>query len=248
MTSFPLAMVGGVVLGVVDRVVLANTPEDPGTNTLVMFILLVVLVLLRARSQSPTTPRGPSRRGRGRARPSCSSTRWRACVRYGGIALPARDRARCSRSSRSLPSRLIDYSIVLVFLMVAVSATVLTGWAGSCRSGSSRSWPSARTSPRTTAHDDGLTSRRSRSAVAWGVGIAIVIGIPALRVRGLYLGIITLGFSIVVSGYLILQDRFNNSFTRLRRASRPANGRTRGTSRPTRSALLLLLLRRRACS
>jgi ABC-type branched-subunit amino acid transport system ATPase component/ABC-type branched-subunit amino acid transport system permease subunit len=49
--------------------------------------------------------------------------------------------------------------------------------------------------------------------VAWGVAIAIVIGIPALRVRGLYLGIITLGFAIVVSGYLILQDRFNNSFT-----------------------------------
>ena len=47
----------------------------------------------------------------------------------------------------------------------------------------------------------------------WGVVIAIVIGLPALRVRGLYLAIITLGFALVVER---LRDprarRFNNVF------------------------------------
>src|SRR5215831_10397896 len=52
MTSFPLTMVGGIFLGVLDIIVFANSTEEPGTNILVMFIVLVVLVLFRARSQS----------------------------------------------------------------------------------------------------------------------------------------------------------------------------------------------------
>src|SRR5207244_2202600 len=40
MTSFPLTLVGGVLLGVLERVVLANSSQEPGTNYLVMFIVL----------------------------------------------------------------------------------------------------------------------------------------------------------------------------------------------------------------
>jgi ABC-type branched-subunit amino acid transport system ATPase component/ABC-type branched-subunit amino acid transport system permease subunit len=47
----------------------------------------------------------------------------------------------------------------------------------------------------------------------WGVGVAIVIGIPALRVRGLYLAIITLGFALAVSNYVLLTDVLNTYFT-----------------------------------
>ena len=47
MTSFTLTMAGGVALGVIDVLVFANSTEQPGTNILVMFIVLVVLVLLR---------------------------------------------------------------------------------------------------------------------------------------------------------------------------------------------------------
>jgi ABC-type branched-subunit amino acid transport system ATPase component/ABC-type branched-subunit amino acid transport system permease subunit len=111
-----------------------------------------------------------------------------------------------------LPSRLIDYSTVLVFLMVAVSATVLTGWAGQLSLGQ---FAFVAVGAYLTAYysaDMGYLASMALGAL-WGVLIAIVIGLPALRVRGLYLGIITLGFALVVSGYLILQPRFNNSFT-----------------------------------
>jgi ABC-type branched-subunit amino acid transport system ATPase component/ABC-type branched-subunit amino acid transport system permease subunit len=46
----------------------------------------------------------------------------------------------------------------------------------------------------------------------WGVGVAIVIGIPALRVRGLYLAIITLGFSLAVSNWVLLQNNDSKVF------------------------------------
>jgi ABC-type branched-subunit amino acid transport system ATPase component/ABC-type branched-subunit amino acid transport system permease subunit len=47
----------------------------------------------------------------------------------------------------------------------------------------------------------------------WGIGVALVIGIPALRVRGLYLAIITLGFALMVSNSLLLTGRLNTYFT-----------------------------------
>jgi ABC-type branched-subunit amino acid transport system permease subunit/ABC-type branched-subunit amino acid transport system ATPase component len=210
MESFPLAIVGGVLIGVVDRIVLANTTESPGTNLMVMFVVLVLLVLFRARSQAEEsawtlTPRSRTGRAELLEHPLAR------LVRYGGIAVLLAIGLLLPQFE-DLPSRLIDYSTVLVFLMVAVSATVLTGWAGQLSLGQ---FAFVAVGAYLTAYYGSSMGFLPSVAlgVAWGVGIAIVIGIPALRVRGLYLGIITLGFAVVVSGYLILQDRFNNSFT-----------------------------------
>lgn len=210
MTSFPLTLVGGIALGVIDVLVFANSTEQPGTNILVMFIVLVVLVLLRARSQTDESAWTLTPRSRAGQAELLEHPLARV-VRYGGIAvllvigllLPQLE---------TLPSRLIEYATVLVFLMVAVSATVLTGWAGQLSLGQ---FAFVAVGAYLTAYyGQSLGFLPSMGlGTLWGVAIAIVIGIPALRVRGLYLGIITLGFALVVSGYLILQDRFNNSFT-----------------------------------
>jgi ABC-type branched-subunit amino acid transport system permease subunit/ABC-type branched-subunit amino acid transport system ATPase component len=210
MESFPLAMLGGVLIGVVDRVVLANTTESPGTNLMVMFVVLVLLVLFRARSQADESAWTLTPRSRTGTAELLKHPLARF-VRYGGIAILLAIGLLLPQFE-DLPSRLIDYSTVLVFLMVAVSATVLTGWAGQLSLGQ---FAFVAVGAYLTAYYGNSMGFLPSVAlgVAWGVGIAIVIGIPALRVRGLYLGIITLGFAVVVSGYLILQDRFNNSFT-----------------------------------
>ena len=199
MTSFPLAMLGGVALGVVDRVVLANTTEDPGTNTLVMFVLLV-----RARAAPGAVAERPtSRRGRltprtraGRAGAAQAPARA-ASLRYGGIAAPARARPRCCHSSRRCPSRLIDYSDRA---RLPDGRGVGDRAHGLGRPAVARAVrvrrASARTSPPYYGAEHRASSRRSRSARCGASVIAIVIGIPALRVRGLYLGIITLGFAL----------------------------------------------------
>ena len=129
--------------------------------------------------------------------------------------------------------------------MVAVSATVLTGWAGQLSLGQFAF----------VAIGAYLTAYYSQSlgflvcvllGTLWGIGVAIVIGIPALRVRGLYLGIITLGFALTVSGYVILQDRFNTSFTGLGASLEPPVV-VRLRLRRGQAGVLLLLLRLR-CS
>jgi ABC-type branched-subunit amino acid transport system ATPase component/ABC-type branched-subunit amino acid transport system permease subunit len=210
MTSFPLTMVGGVILGVIDVLVFANSTEEPGTNILVMFVVLVILVLLRARSQTDESAWTLTPRSRPGAAELLNHPLART-VRYVGIGLLILVGLLLPQFE-TLPSRLIDYATVLVFLMVAVSATVLTGWAGQLSLGQ---FAFVAVGAYLTAYygqSMGFLPSMALGAL-WGVLIAIVIGIPALRVRGLYLGIITLGFALVVSGYLILQPRFNTSFT-----------------------------------
>ncbi len=227
---------------------LANTTESPGTDTLVMFILLVILVLFRARSQSATSRRGRSRRGRAPARAELLKHPLARAVRYAGIGAPPRRRARCSRSSTTLPSRLIDYSTVLVFLMVAVSATVLTGWAGQLSLGQFAFVAIGAYLTAYYGQSAGLPARRSRWARSGVSAIAIVIGIPALRVRGLYLAIITLGFALVVSGYLHpAQTGSTPPSPASARASHPPDDRSVGL-RDRQGRVLLLLLRRRCWS
>jgi len=108
MTSFPLTMVGGVLSACSSASCSANSSQEPGTNYLVMFIVLVVLVLLRARSQSDEsawtlTPRARSGQAELLKHPLARF------VRYGGIALLIAI-GLLLPSFETLPSRLIDYA------------------------------------------------------------------------------------------------------------------------------------------
>jgi ABC-type branched-subunit amino acid transport system ATPase component/ABC-type branched-subunit amino acid transport system permease subunit len=211
MVSFPLALAGGVAVGVVESLVLANTTHSPGVDTLVMFVLLVVLVLFRARNQRADdsawslTPRSKAATAELLKHPLARITRL---VGFGtllaaGIILPL---------TMTEATRLNDATDILIFLMVAVSATVLTGWAGQLSLGQFAF----------VAIGAYMTSYYGQSmgflpslvlGTLWGIAVAIVIGIPALRVRGLYLAIITLGFALAVSNFVLLQKRLNQSFT-----------------------------------
>ncbi|MFO1536562.1 MAG: ABC transporter permease subunit [Actinomycetota bacterium] len=211
MVSFPLALLGGIALGVIEVMVLSNSPGSPGIDTLVMFVLLVVLVLFRARSQRADdaawtlTPRARAARTELLQHPLARTARYAGAgiLLVAGLALPL---------FFSTAVAMNDLTSVLIFLMVAVSATVLTGWAGQLSLGQYAF----------VAIGAYLTAYYGQSlgffpsvglGTLWGVAVAIVIGIPALRVRGLYLAIITLGFALAVSGYVLLTPPLNTYFT-----------------------------------
>ena len=84
------------MIGVIEALVLANTTGSPGTDTLVMFILLIVVVLFRARSQSADesawtlTPRTRAARAELLKHPLAR------VARYAGVGAPLRRRARAA--------------------------------------------------------------------------------------------------------------------------------------------------------
>jgi ABC-type branched-subunit amino acid transport system ATPase component/ABC-type branched-subunit amino acid transport system permease subunit len=205
MVSFPLALVGGIAIGVVETLVLSNTTGSPGTDTLVMFGLLVVLVLFRARSQRADdsawslTPRSKVARAELLKLPLARSARY-----VGALVLLAAGLLMPAFFSSAVDMN--DLTSVLIFLMVAVSATVLTGWAGQLSLGQ---YAFVAVGAYLTAYYGQSLGFFVSVALGtlWGVVVAIVIGIPALRVRGLYLAIITLGFSLAVSGFFLVQGQ-----------------------------------------
>ncbi len=209
LTSFPLALVGGVAVGIIDQLTLSNSPDNPGLNKLVLFVILVVLVLTRGRAQA-SDDQSWSLTGRLRAgsqdlarHPLARWTRWSgsAVLLAAGVVAPF---------LIDKPTDHIKYAEVLIFMIVAVSATVLTGWAGQLSLGQFAF----------AAVGAYFTIYYARElpylvglglGVAWGVGIAVVMGVPALRIRGLYLAVVTLGFALMVEGWLLGLGRLNNA-------------------------------------
>ncbi|NNN22311.1 MAG: ATP-binding cassette domain-containing protein, partial [Acidimicrobiales bacterium] len=102
---------------------------------------------------------------------------------------------------------LLYYSTIAIYAIIAVSLVVLTGWAGQISLGQY-----AFTGAGASAAAVCLVSLHLNFGVAIivsaivGAIIAVIIGIPALRLPGLYLAVITLAFSVMLNTALINQS------------------------------------------
>jgi branched-chain amino acid transport system permease protein len=102
------------------------------------------------------------------------------------------------------------FAIIFVFAILFVSLGILTGWAGQLSLGQLGFFAigavvSAKLS---IDHDVDYALAVLVGGMA-GAGSSLVIGIPALRLRGAYLAVATLVFSIAVSGYFLNAQFFD---------------------------------------
>ncbi len=113
-------------------------------------------------------------------------------------------------------------AVVLIFAIIGISLVVLTGWAGQVSLGQVAFVGVG------AAVGGYLTSTRGWD-IAWaipgaglaGAAAAMVIGLPALRVRGLYLAVVTLAFALATSSYLLDPDFIHWLPTTADRIERP---------------------------
>jgi ABC-type branched-subunit amino acid transport system ATPase component/ABC-type branched-subunit amino acid transport system permease subunit len=209
--SFPLVVVGGVALGVVEAVTFANV-ADPGAADALIFVLVLVLVLTHVRgrrrdgeeatgySLSPKVKAIPARMlavGYVRRLPQIAALASLAAA----VLLPVLVR---SAAQNFLFSRVILYA------MVALSVSIITGWAGQL---SLCQFAIVGFGSMTTA---ALVNRGMPFvpaviyATVGGVLVALLIGAPALRIRGLYLAVTTLAFAVAARGWLLSRDVFTD--------------------------------------
>jgi ABC-type branched-subunit amino acid transport system ATPase component/ABC-type branched-subunit amino acid transport system permease subunit len=102
---------------------------------------------------------------------------------------------------------MLKFSSVPVYLIIALSVTVITGWGGQLSLGqfgfvalgSYLTIYFANDLPYLVALPIG---------VMWGVIAAVIVGIPALRVKGLYLAVVTLGFGLAIRSWFIVGEKF----------------------------------------
>jgi len=202
--SLPVALAFGVAIGIIEQVVLWNTTAG-GVTELVLFVILLGVLLLQARDA-----------GRGRTSENWADIRpwpalpkaWRELPRVrratpSAIVLAALGFTGVGLGSNRLA---LAFTLVAAFAMVGLSVYVITGLAGQLALGQ---FAVAGVGAVVSVYfvENVLRSIPVGAIVGGGVGAALcaLIGIPALRIRGLMLAVTTLSFAVMAEAWLFSQ-------------------------------------------
>ncbi len=223
MTSFRIALVAGVALGVGQAILGFNFPSEVGFADVALLVVVLVAVALQARG---TRPDAASLAFAPRSRPippQLRSVWWaRHIDRLGAVALLAVAVAVCLVVDQ--PSRLVLYAVIASFAIIASSLTVLTGWAGQLSLGQMAfagiGALVAAAFTRGLSLHVGIGSFEAFAIELYGVPfalaiviaaavtsvLAVLLGWGAIRVRGLLLAPVTFVFALAAQQYLFRQD------------------------------------------
>lgn len=209
LTDLPAVASSAVALGVLELGVSWNVSSPLLLDPILAVVVIVALVTRRPRSGRVDITEASSWRSAEDVRPVPPELARLGVVRAGRVGTSALLVA----TAVVLPQILdvessLKASAVLVYATLGLSVVVLTGWAGQVSLAQVAFFAiGAAVGGKATA-DWGLdlTLALLVSTVA-GAVTAVLVGLPALRLRGLYLAVTTLAFALATSSYL-LNDRF----------------------------------------
>ncbi|HMG39987.1 MAG TPA: branched-chain amino acid ABC transporter permease/ATP-binding protein [Acidimicrobiales bacterium] len=223
MRSIPIVILGGLALGMTESIVSVNLNRNIGVFNAFLFVGVLVLVLLLARA----------------------GTRQETGFTVGARRAPIPDRLQRNRWIGRLPgigmllflvpalvvpqvvtksSELLIWTELLIVAMVAVSLSLLTGWAGQLSLGQFAFAGVGGLSmiAFTQGHTLGIGApwvgqltevtielpwlAALVAATAVGIGFAVLVGLPALRVKGLFLAVTTLAFANMASNWMFARE------------------------------------------
>jgi len=208
-TSLPGALAGGLLLAMVGQFVSAET-SSATTALLWVFVTILVIVFVRGRAiaqvfelsgaaveELPITRVAPSQRRRPFVR---YQPVWLGLVAAAALAaLP-------QLPYFSTTGRQFLLALVLIYALLGISLTMLLGWGGQVSLGNfavlglgaylTARWASS-----------GWTLMALFLVVgAIGAAVMVLVGLPALRIRGLTLAVTTLGLAVISHDWLYHQS------------------------------------------
>lgn len=224
LTNLPSVAISAVALGVLEQATIWHNSENPAMIYPIFGAVVLLGLLFRKTGQSRTEhDTAASWQAADEVRPVPSELRRVpevAALKWGGLVVIALLAFRLPNFGFIGTGELIKASAVVVFAIVGISIIMLTGWAGQVSLGqmafvgfgaavgalATREW-----------HID-LTLALLAAGCA-GAIVAVIVGLPALRVRGLFLAVTTLAFAVTASNYLLDPKKF--AWIPTRRIDRP---------------------------
>ncbi|WP_419848867.1 ABC transporter permease subunit [Candidatus Poriferisocius sp.] len=98
---------------------------------------------------------------------------------------------------------------VMIYGIIAVSMVILTGWSGEISLGHMGFVAiGAATGAVVNVHYQWDLTLTLVLAGVFGAVASVIVGLPALRIRGLFLAVTTLAFSVATASFLLDEDRF----------------------------------------
>ena len=210
--SIPAAMVGGIVLGVVEQVTLAWTGNGADAQ-LAVFVAVIVILVIGARRISTAADNDDVAEDRPPVRvpPGVAD---RLLVRSHrtllGLAALVTGLVMPLLPYFSRESNRFSLVIVLVLATVGIGLTMLLGWAGQVSLGHFALLGVGGYVASNLGEDGRSLPLILLVAGAVGAVLMVAVGLPALRLRGLTLAVTTLGFAVVAPTWLFSQPWFGS--------------------------------------
>ena len=235
--SFPLTLFGGLLIGILESEVayVQTKVSDPallqGWGRAVPFALIIVVLTFRGQSLPLRTERveQPPRIGTGRLAPLPAAVLLVAAAVFVSTI----------QSDRFVEA----ITTTTIVAIVVLSLTVVTGYAGQVSLAQFAlagcgAWVASRL---VVDHDMGFTLA-SFLGLAVTVPLGVLVGLPALRTRGVNLAVATIGLALVLEGLVLNNSTRTGGITGLQIGSPSVFGIDVDTTRhPERFAVLALL-------
>jgi branched-chain amino acid transport system permease protein len=211
MESLPVAFGAGIGIGIVQQASFFGSSKPDDAAALMLPVVLIALLLQRQRLARAFDSGVASFKALQEFRPIPTELRHlpevvraRAGIAVAVTALAVGAPWLFGRANAGF------VTLVLIAAMISISLVVLSGWAGQISLGQ---WAFAGVG---AAVAGGLASRYDLdffvtlgAAAVAGAVIALVIGIPALRLPGLFLAVVTLGLGASVQYGVLSSDHFS---------------------------------------
>ena len=211
MTSIPVALTAAVGLGIAEQLGAWTFQNSTFVDAMLLGVILVTLILRRDRlTRATETGIGNWQAIRPvRPIPAELARLWevrvgRSAIRLGLLAFAL------VLPFLITPARSQLASLVLIYAIVAVSLVVLTGWAGHISLGqvALMGFGGAVTGNLFANHGWDLFFSLAAACAVSGC-LALLIGLPALRISGPYLAVVTLAFAVTSASYFLVPRYFH---------------------------------------
>ena len=205
MVSLPVALAGGLGLGIVEQLLLWNRPQSGLVEVALFGIILVTLLLQRQRGGRDEDKGSWAAVQALRPVPEVLKQLW--LVRNLGLLVGLAAMAVAAVLPLFISNaHSITMVLIMGFAVVGLSVGIITGLGGQLSLGQFAigavgAWTSYEVSRRIGHFELSFLYAGLAGAVA-----SLVIGLPALRIRGLFLTVTTLSFALVMPAFLLQQD------------------------------------------
>jgi ABC-type branched-subunit amino acid transport system ATPase component/ABC-type branched-subunit amino acid transport system permease subunit len=204
MQHLPVALLGGIVLGVTEQVVFWNQRSTRNVDIILLVVILLALVAQRQRHERNAGHGGWG--GIETWRPLPAHLRDVPSVRLMGPILAVGAAALAASMPLLLaPSRAVTLASMVGYAVIGVGLGLVTGLSGQLSLGHFAIGAIAGTASVIVANDTANFGLGVLTAAVVGGAISLVIGLPALRSRSLFLAVASLALAVTASTWLLPQ-------------------------------------------
>ncbi len=207
LTSVWGSFLGGIAIGICEALVLWNYPVGGVLELLLAGVILLSMLLKPGLGRTRQMRSGADWTLTSAVRPLTPAEARLPLVRTAHVAVLTVVIAVAVLAPLAVkPSLQVTLTSIVLTALIALSLVVLTGYAGHVSLGQF-AFVAVGAAVGGRLYQLGYPHLAIAAiVVVVGAAVAVVVGLPALRLRGLFLAVSTLGFALAVSSWLFFQD------------------------------------------